>query len=831
MKKYFITVILFVVLLTQGLYSIDGFWFKEVALNSEGQILPDTTLSIMITIFTDTDNVLFQEQHNGIRADQFGIFTIKIGNGNIISGDLGQIITRANTRIKTETMTGNSAWIISSVKLLSEVQFFSSIMPGFINLAQNHIIIGDASGNGEDVAVGGDLMATNNGSGLADFQIVADAVTTAEILDGTIQPADLDLGDATNTWTFAGPVDAQSGLDVTGGPLTVVGTAGDGTMDFDVTGDGHISGDFTVDGTLNATLAGVLTDGNGIVDFSYDGSSNATVTVELNGPTLLNGASGISINLANPNTWTGTQTFDVAGGYSAVFADAVDVQDNIENSTGTAVTVNDNLVPATTDNYDLGSDALRWDDLWLNGTTIHIGATNDEGVIQYDENNDVLSFAVEQNGTEEQSLRIDDNQAIYREASGATAGNARGQYSVDLQIDRNNAAQVASGHHSVIGGGGQNTVSGNYSYIGGGWNNQVLTDSAGIAGGVNNTASSVGSFVGGGVGNYAFGSVSYVGGGRNNRASANWWGGATVCGGINNAAINSTAFVGGGIGDTASSWNSVVVGGYLNHASGNNSFIGGGAGNHTNGFNSFIGSGNNNRIEKAGYGGASLSIICGGVNNGVYDTRSFLGGGTANYIFGPTSGIVGGYSNQISGIYSFIGGGMQNRASGDSAVVIAGGISNATTAKYSMILGGKGARTANYGEFAQASGRFKAQADAQTSVMVVRDSTVDNITDVDLKLDGASEDMSIPSNGIWAFRAMIVAADSVAGAAAWEMTGLVHPGGFVGTPNVTAISNPAGWTAPQAVLTPPYSLIIRVRGSTAYRTYWVGRVEVVQIRM
>jgi len=192
--------------------------------------------------------------------------------------------------------------------------------------------------------------------------------------------------------------------------------------------------------------------------------------------------------------------------------------------------------------------------------------------------------------------------------------------------------------------------------------------------------------------------------------------------------------------------------------------------------------------------------------------------------------IGGGENNTAYAHYSTVGGGRQNTTIGWASSV-SGGEENTASGAYSTIGGGWGALAANYGEFAQASGRFKNQGDAQTSVMVVRDSTVDAVTNVDLKLDGAYADMTLPGNAIWGFRAMVVGADSAAGTAAWEITGLVRGGAFVGVPNVTAIANPAGWTAPVAAVLPGNKLAIRVRGSTAYRTYWVARVEVVQVRM
>ena len=58
---------------------------------------------------------------------------------------------------------------------------------------------------------------------------------------------------------------------------------------------------------------------------------------------------------------------------------------------------------------------------------------------------------------------------------GSIAGNARGQYSVDLQQVRANATHVVSGSHSAITAGANNTVSGNYSTASG-FKNTVYGD-------------------------------------------------------------------------------------------------------------------------------------------------------------------------------------------------------------------------------------------------------------------------------------------------------------------------------------------------------------------
>lgn len=130
------------------------------------------------------------------------------------------------------------------------------------------------------------------------------------------------------------------------------------------------------------------------------------------------------------------------------------------------------------------------------------------------------------------------NAAIVPKGSGAfilaipegssTGGNARGTKSVDLQIDRISASQVASGTSSGIFAGRRNVASGTYSTVLGGSGNQATAEGACSVGGQLNTVSAL----------YA----------------------ANVCGNGNTASGNSSATLGGGT-NTASLDYSVTVGG------------------------------------------------------------------------------------------------------------------------------------------------------------------------------------------------------------------------------------------------------------------------------
>ncbi|WP_191083897.1 glycosyl hydrolase family 28-related protein [Roseococcus microcysteis] len=79
-----------------------------------------------------------------------------------------------------------------------------------------------------------------------------------------------------------------------------------------------------------------------------------------------------------------------------------------------------------------------------------------------------------------------------------TGGNARGAQSVDLQVSRTAAAQVASGANSTISGGSNNTASGTNSVVAGGISNAATGTNSSIGGGNTNQTGSAGAWVPGG---------------------------------------------------------------------------------------------------------------------------------------------------------------------------------------------------------------------------------------------------------------------------------------------------------------------------------------------
>jgi hypothetical protein len=113
--------------------------------------------------------------------------------------------------------------------------------------------------------------------------------------------------------------------------------------------------------------------------------------------------------------------------------------------------------------------------------------------------------------------------ALQAQATTSTTagGNARGSWSVDWQLTRASAAQVASGVVAVVAGGGQNTASNFYATVSGGQANNASNLHSVISGGLSNTASGQYSVISGGASHTAAGIYNFIGGGFTNSGTAN----------------------------------------------------------------------------------------------------------------------------------------------------------------------------------------------------------------------------------------------------------------------------------------------------------------------
>ncbi|HYM20853.1 MAG TPA: hypothetical protein VEW28_07610 [Candidatus Kapabacteria bacterium] len=333
---------------------------------------------------------------------------------------------------------------------------------------------------------------------------------------------------------------------------------------------------------------------------------------------------------------------------------------------------------------------------WLiSGNAGTVAASNFLGTID----NVAVNFRVNNS----QTLGLNTNGSIQRD----NGGNARGVNSVDLQIQRNAATQVASGSNSFIGGGLFNTASGIQSFVGGGQSDQATNNNATVVGGVGNIASAPGSFVGGGgfdggsvFGNQASGKASALVGGMNGSANGDY---SFVGGGFTNNAGGNSAVVVGGTNNVSSALASTVGGGASNTASTNYGTVGGGQNNLASGFShATVGGGVNNQAT------AFAATVAGGNTNTATNNEAFVGGGTSVNATGFRAVATGGAGNTSSNSESTVSGGESNNASGDHSTV-GGGFQN-TAGSVRSTVGGGGTNTASTGSDATVAGGWHNRA-------------------------------------------------------------------------------------------------------------------------
>lgn len=267
--------------------------------------------------------------------------------------------------------------------------------------------------------------------------------------------------------------------------------------------------------------------------------------------------------------------------------------------------------------------------------------------------------------------------------SGSVAGNAIGTSAVDLSTCRSAAIEVASGPHSVIGGGKCNRASGTaatvaggggaivtaaYASVAGGRNNRVYSSCAGINGGVGNQilassnksgivagannkiADSTGAFVGSGYENCICVSSTegVIAGGRDNVVRSGKWG--TVGGGRNNRVCAPYGGILSGCGNTVNHTGSIALGSDITSTADNHTFVnnlnvaGHVTASGTVSASAFVGDGSG--LTGVGGGGTPTDVlgaddvtIC-GANGATYSTAgdiSIYGGDLTANSAGPAS--------------------------------------------------------------------------------------------------------------------------------------------------------------------------------------------------
>ena len=266
---------------------------------------------------------------------------------------------------------------------------------------------------GSDATVSGQYNSLN-------IQINAGVVGSTEIADNSIVDADIS------------PTAGIAGTKVVPnfGAQNIITTGDVSANNGTFSGNVGVTGNLTVGGTITGQLVNPLTNGdNTIVTFTYDNTAHATVAVNqganfnwtgnhswsqpvtFNNGLTVNGTAQFNDNVvlgassADQITFNGTlqNTIIPAAGvdlgssanrFDDLFVNHIDVSGYISNGVGggAPVYVDDHLLPNVDVTYNLGSNTLRWNHLYVSGSSIHIGSSVEEALVGYNAANDQVTI-------------------------------------------------------------------------------------------------------------------------------------------------------------------------------------------------------------------------------------------------------------------------------------------------------------------------------------------------------------------------------------------------------------------------------------------------------
>jgi hypothetical protein len=116
MKIFLFTMgVLLLLLMTVTSYALTSFNYTGIAFDGSGNILTSTTVNVEIEL-VEASSSKYKETHSGVTTNQFGTYTVEVGSGIVVSGNLATASASKDLRIKS-TITGGSGgvWVTSSV--------------------------------------------------------------------------------------------------------------------------------------------------------------------------------------------------------------------------------------------------------------------------------------------------------------------------------------------------------------------------------------------------------------------------------------------------------------------------------------------------------------------------------------------------------------------------------------------------------------------------------------------------------------------------------------------------------------------------------------------
>jgi hypothetical protein len=244
----------------------------------------------------------------------------------------------------------------------------------------------DITGAGNDLTVADDIVLNGATSDISN------SATDVTINDNLVVTGNLDMtnGDINNIASISGNAGSSiisnddldmagnfitnvASIDNGGSPITIGGTLEPiPTLTYDLGSDTYRWRDAYIGGSSVHIGPSLGELNNTEMNLSYSGLT--TGSLNING-----GATEVDITTALTDV---NNNLNVDG--STVHVGTLDQRGAINNTTGNVI-VNDvlqvtgNVIPTTDVTYSLGTDALRWSEAYVGGTSVHIGPNGGEG--------------------------------------------------------------------------------------------------------------------------------------------------------------------------------------------------------------------------------------------------------------------------------------------------------------------------------------------------------------------------------------------------------------------------------------------------------------------
>jgi len=206
-----------------------------------------------------------------------------------------------------------------------------------------------------------------------------------------------------------------------------------------------------------------------------------------------------------------------------------------------------------------------------------------------------------------------------------------------------------------------------------------------------------------------------------------------------------------------------------------------------------------------------------------------------------SSAMAVGYGATASGSSSSAFGSYGTASANRALVISNASAANGTeaTGQFSVAVGNN-AKSALYGKFAFANGRFSANGDAQIGIFVLRSDTTDATPEALTSRNNAAaadNQIILPNNSAYAFHGTIVArqqASAGTACAAWKIEGLIRREGSAGTTVLvnsatTVLDNTPAWGMALSADTTNGGLKIEVTGAAATNIRWVATINTSEV--